>query len=413
MAYQETTVTGYGTRLKGSLKGIITGIIMFIIGTGILWWNEGRTVRTSNANKDAYKETTIVSNIATIDNTLNGKMIHTSGFATTKDSLIDHQFNIGANAIKLIRTVEYYQWVQNAESKKKDKFGGSEETVTTYTYEKKWVSSPQNSAEFKDPEYKNKNFTVSNIESETFLAGNVTFGAYTLPTFLSRQISGEQVFNVNLSKEKIQLLNSSVKSVLQGKTSLLETPYQSNGEYVHVNANEIYLGANAATPAIGDVRITFHKVMPANVTIWAKVVNNTFEEYHSDNGYSVSALAMGTQSLDQTFQGEQEANKTIAWLFRLLGVLLVILGLKGIFNILVILLKVIPFLSNILNLGVNVVCILVGLIWSLLIIAIAWIFYRPLLAIALLLAAGGLIYFLIKRSKAKKQANSESITTIE
>lgn len=410
MAYQETTVTGYGTRLKGSLKGIVSGIILFIVGTGILWWNEGRTVKTSDANKDAFAETTIVNNIATIDNTLNGKMIHASGLATTKDSLIDPQFNIGVNAIKLIRTVEYYQWVETEKSEKKDKLGGSEETVTTYRYEKKWVSSPQKSASFKDPEYRNKNFTVSNIESETFLAENVAFGAYTLPTFLSKQISGEQLFYVKLPNERIQSLNSSVKSVLQSKTQMLEKPYQANGEYVHISSNEIYLGANANDPVVGDVRITFHKVMPANVTVWAKVINNTFEAYQCDNGYSVSALKMGTQSLDRTFQEEQEDNSSTAWILRLIGVVFIVFGLRGMFGILVILLKVVPFLSDIMSVGVNLVCILVGLIWSFLIIAIAWIFYRPILAIALLLAAGALIFFLIKRSKANKQESSESNT---
>jgi hypothetical protein len=38
-------------------------------------------------------------------------------------------------------------------------------------------------------------------------------------------------------------------------------------------------------------------------------------------------------------------------------------------------------------------------VWSLLVIAIAWIFYRPVLAIIILAAVGALVYFLVKRSK--------------
>ena len=49
MAYTETTNTSYGQRLSGSMKGIVSGLLMFIIGTCLLWWNEGRAVKTSKA----------------------------------------------------------------------------------------------------------------------------------------------------------------------------------------------------------------------------------------------------------------------------------------------------------------------------------------------------------------------------
>ena len=48
MAYTEVTRTGYGTRLKNSLGGVLIGILMFIGGTILLWWNEGRAVKTSD-----------------------------------------------------------------------------------------------------------------------------------------------------------------------------------------------------------------------------------------------------------------------------------------------------------------------------------------------------------------------------
>ena len=46
MAYQEQKTTGYGTRVGNSFKAIGTGFILFCIGTALLWWNEGRTVKT-------------------------------------------------------------------------------------------------------------------------------------------------------------------------------------------------------------------------------------------------------------------------------------------------------------------------------------------------------------------------------
>ena len=72
------------------------------------------------------------------------------------------------------------------------------------------------------------------------------------------------------------------------------------------------------------------------------------------------------------------------WFFRIIGVVMVISGLKGIFDFVVTILKVVPFVANIVGWGVGVVCTVIGVAWSLIIIAIAWLFYRPVLAISLL-----------------------------
>ncbi len=409
MAYQETTSTSYGSRVGNSIKNILVGIILFIGSTVLLWWNEGRTVKTSDANEAAYEETIPVSDISVLNSQLNGKMIHANGEAITHDSLIDTQFGIGTTATKLIREVEYYQWEEKSSTKTEDKFGGREEKTTTYTYDKKWVSAPINSSNFKDPSYTNKNFVVSTVESEIFTASDVDFGAYKLPPFLISQISGEQDFYFTLPADIKKSLNNQVKNALQLKGSIAEAALQPNAEYVHVNGNTIYLGANPDVPHIGDVRITFSKVLPSNtVTVWAKVVNNTFEQFTCKNGYTVSTLNMGTQSLDETFQNEQEANSTLAWILRLVGLVLVYIALRLIFELLTTILKVVPFIANIADFGSTIVCGIVGLAWTLIVIALAWIFYRPILAILILVAVAALIVLFVKKAKAKKANLSQN-----
>ena len=81
---------------------------------------------------------------------------------------------------------------------------------------------------------------------------------------------------------------------------------------------------------------------------------------------------------------------------------MIIFGLKGIVNILETLFKVIPFLASIVGMATGLVCWVFGLSWSMLVIAIAWIFYRPVLGIILLVISGGLIFWLKNRSKNKK-----------
>ena len=134
------------------------------------------------------------------------------------------------------------------------------------------------------------------------------------------------------------------------------------------------------------------------------MIGDTFEKYTAKNGKTLLALTDGSVSADSMFESEHKSNKMMAWVLRLLGILLIYLGFKNIFDILVTLLKVLPFLSNIANMGVNLVCGVLAFVIGLVVIAIAWIVYRPVLGIILLAAAGALIFFLAKKNKEKAAA---------
>jgi uncharacterized protein YacL len=110
---------------------------------------------------------------------------------------------------------------------------------------------------------------------------------------------------------------------------------------------------------------------------------------------------MGKQDMDEIFDSEHSQNHLFLWILRILGVMLVIMGLKGIFDILSTVLKVVPFVANIVGWGIGVVCTVVGIVWSLIIIAIAWLFYRPLIGIILLAIAAFLIWVFAFKGKDK------------
>ena len=154
MAYQEVTTTNYGQRLSGSFKGIGTGILLFIAGTALLWWNEGRAVKTTTMLNEAEGVAVHVESVEKVDPSLEGKLIHATAQAQTTESLMEDRFGINAVAIGLERKVEYYQWVEEKTTQKKDKVGGGQETVTTYNYHKKWTEEPVQSSNFADPKYK-------------------------------------------------------------------------------------------------------------------------------------------------------------------------------------------------------------------------------------------------------------------
>ena len=395
MAYTETTTTSYGQRLAGSAKGMIGGLLVFIIGTGLLWWNEGRTVRTAKAIGDAASHVESVADVSKVDASLNGKLIHASAFADTKDTLTDDMFGVREQAIKLDRKVEYYQWVEHSQTKKRDKVGGGEETITTYTYEQKWVDKPVNSAEFKDPQYQSANKVLSEVEEREELAQHVTFGAYTLPESLVGSISGSEPVEVRMTEEQRFTWNE--------RLHMLRPKVNTETSLVHTSANTVYLGLSPNSPQVGDVRVTFTKVPPADISLIAQVDGSTFKAYRAKNGQSFSRVQMGTVSADEMILQARSENNLWAWVLRLVGVLLIVIGLKGMFGLLPMLFKVLPFLGSIVDAGVGLVSWIFGLAWSLIIIAIAWLVFRPIIGISLLVLAIAGIVFLKRRGKKNEE----------
>ena len=388
MAYTETTTKSWFQRISESFAGIATGFVLIAIATWLLWWNEGRTFKTAGAIGEAELVTQDVQDISRVDPALEGKVIHATGRADTQEVLRDPVFGVSANALSIQRKVEFYQWQEHSRSETRKKLGGGEETVTTYTYSREWVSNPIESANFHDPDYRSRNTTLANVEDSTIWANTVTFGAYTLPDFLKHSIGGAQ---------PMTLQSVDVKAA----AGLMNTE-RSPSEMVHVSGSTVYLGKNPSYPQIGDVRVTFQQTPPADVSIIAQVIRNTFEPFTASNGYTFSRLTMGTAGMAKMFEGARSSNNTMAWILRVIGILLAIAGLRMVFRILSVIADVIPILGTIVGAGTGFVAFVLGLAWSLIVIAVAWVRFRPLVAGGLIAVALALLA--ISYMKGKKEA---------
>ena len=451
MAFTETTTTGYGTRVGNSFKAIGSGLLLFVLGTALLWWNEGRAVKTEKMLDEAGSAYVEMENPNKKDASLEGELICGTAMATTEDSLSDAQFGIGAKAIALRRSVEYYQWVEHSQTKKEDKLGGKEVTTTTYTYSKQWVSSPIQSSQFHDPAYQNKNTVLTTVEDAEQYAENVSFGAYKLNESLIHSISSREGMDLAIAEDLLAQFDKSTQAAYErfyGVQKSIQQPAQqpvqqpasqaipdsimallpdsvkaqldslqavndsinkqmANAEnkkdlaYIHQAGNVLYFGRVPAAPEVGDVRVTFEKVVPAKVTVMAVVDGDTFKPFKAKNGKRFQTLVMGKKSGDEIIEAEKEANNMILWALRIFGILMVIGGLKGIFGFIETILKVVPFIAGIFGWGVGLVCTVLGIVWSLIVIAIAWLFYRPLLGISLLVLAGFLVWVFAFKGKDK------------
>lgn len=451
MAFTETTTTGYGTRVGNSFKAIGSGFLLFVLGTALLWWNEGRAVKTEKMLDEAGSAYVEMENPNKKDASLEGELICGTAMATTEDSLSDAQFGIGAKAIALRRSVEYYQWVEHSQTKKEDKLGGKEVTTTTYTYSKQWVSSPIQSSQFHDPAYQNKNMVLTTVEDAEQYAENVSFGAYKLNESLIHSISSREGMDLAIAEDLLAQFDKSTQAAYErfyGVQKSIQQPAQqpvqqpasqaipdsimallpdsvkaqldslqavndsinkqmANAEnkkdlaYIHQAGNVLYFGRVPSAPEVGDVRVTFEKVVPAKVTVMAVVDGDTFKPFKAKNGKRFQTLVMGKKSGDEIIEAEKEANNMILWALRIFGILMVIGGLKGIFGFIETILKVVPFIAGIFGWGVGLVCTVLGIVWSLIVIAIAWLFYRPLLGISLLVLAGFLVWVFAFKGKDK------------
>ena len=393
MAYTTSKSTSYGQRLIGSLKSIGFGVILLIAASILLFYNEGRYVKQGKAINETQSVTVHVDDMSTVDLSLNGKVIHAGAFANTEEMLADPQFGVSTVAIELRREVEYYQYQENVSTRTRDKVGGGREEVKTYTYEKKWTLQPVNSEKFTDPAYQQSNFVLANLEANTQIAQHVTFGAYTLPPSMVRSIGGSVGLDFALSDEQRQYWEEAIAKN-QNATG--------GATMVHQHGNVAYFGKSETNPEIGDVRITFTKVEPKDISIIAQVNGNTFEPYIAKNGRDFSRVAAGNVSAAAMFADAHSSNSTLTWVLRIIGIILVMVGLGMMFSILPTLFKVIPFLGSIVGAGVGLVCIVGGLAWSMLMISFSWLFYRPLIGIPLLAVTVAGIWYLRKKGEGKR-----------
>ena len=189
-----TTKTSWLSRIGSSIKGIFIGIVLVILAGILLFWNEGRAVKTYQSFKEGASKVVSVPNDP-VDSTKEGALIHFTGEAKTPSVLVDTDFGVGGNLLKLKRVVEVYQWEENTASKTVDKLGGGQETTTTYTYAQDWSEVLSDSSKFQEAEA-HRNPTAKLFESQEFFAQNVSVGSFLLPDEILRTLPGYSTFEI-------------------------------------------------------------------------------------------------------------------------------------------------------------------------------------------------------------------------
>ena len=79
MAVTETTKVSWGSRLGASIKGILAGLALFVVGFPVLFWNEGNSVKTAKALDEGEGACIPVESIEKIDPEMEGQLVHMTG----------------------------------------------------------------------------------------------------------------------------------------------------------------------------------------------------------------------------------------------------------------------------------------------------------------------------------------------
>lgn len=388
--FTEVTSESWVSRIIGSIMRVILGIILFLLAFVVLWFNEGRAVKTAKGLEEGASQVISVSAQELKDNN-EGKLVHVTGKVSTKETLTDPEFVVKVQAIKLRRNVFMYQWVEKQEKKQEKELGGSVKTTTVYKYIKDWNESIVNSKEFK-------------IKDGHTNPGSCPYSGYT------HTVSDAKIGVFNLSNSILSNLNSfepySVSSIdtIKYKGAVLFNEGSANSGSGGTLTRRILIGkGSSSSPEVGDLKISFDVVKADNqYSIVSKQVRNTFEPYITSTGSSVELVSKGVLSAENMFVSAQKSNTILTWILRLVGFLMMSLGLSMIFKPLVILADILPLLGSIVDFGLSLFSGLIAFGFSFITIAIAWIVYRPVVGITLLIVGASTSIYIFSRKSKKK-----------
>src|SRR5262249_58150362 len=129
--------------------------------------------------------------------------------------------------------------------------------------------------------------------------------------------------------------------------------------------------------------------------------DKTFEPYTTSGDITICRLQMGEHAAAAMFESLQSENTILTWVLRLVGFVLLTIGIVWCSQPLLMVADYIPFLGGIVSGGVFLVAVGLAFAVTLMTIATGWLFYRPVVGISLLALAvmGSSALFILGRNR--------------
>jgi Transmembrane protein 43 len=361
----EITSKSWIERLMGAIVGVLIGLVLVILTCVGLFWNEGRAVQTARSLAEGGGLVVDVDE-RTVDPANEGKLVHVQGELATGAPLADPDLLVEAKAARLLRTVEMFQWKEETRTETRKKLGGGEETVTHYSYTHVWSDRRIDSSHFRRASgHENPQMRYGRFETA---ARDATLGAFR---------PGEPALR-HLPANELLRVDPDIAEKLRAK------PGAGN---VQVADGKLYFGDDVANPKIGDLRISYHVAPVGPVSLIGRQAGADIAEYQTKAGDRLLMGAAGLVPAAQMFRQAEQENLIITWLLRVLGVVCMAFGWYLMLRPIAVVGDLVPLIGSVLAAGAGLAAFLITAVMAPVVMAVAWFFYRPLVAVAVL--AGG------------------------
>ncbi len=360
--YTQTDRHSWFERACGSMFGALLGLLLFLGSFPLEVWNEGRAINLFRALEEGAKS--VVSIAADkIDPGNEGKLVHVSAAASTKEVLHDQAFCVSRNALKMQRRVEMYQWDERTDSHERKTLGGGSETDTTYTYGKKWSATPIDSQRFHHFGYSNP--PRFPYENKVMAAQNIHIGRFVLNRKGIDELSEYQ------------------------ELPLSSCPAKVDDEPARLAQGRIFVGRNLDRPAVGDLRVSYSFIPIGPLSVVATQKGDSFAPYVAHNGTSFELVRTGVVAADSMFKKAEADNDVITWVLRVAGFILAFLGLLLMGKPIAVVADLVPIFGDIVEGGLGLVAFCSALFLTGITIGIAWLAFRPMIGIGII--CGGIV----------------------
>lgn len=366
---------GFLERLSGSFGSIIFGLVLIPLVCWGLFWNEGRAVRTAGALEEGRG---IVQPVGTarLDPAMNGRLVHVSGAAGSSGGVADEDFGIRAQALKLERSVEMYQWVEKETGTGQDR---------RFTYTREWSGQAIDSSRFKAQEG-HRNPGAMPYQDKTVSARDARIGAYPLGAAAGRLYAGSDL-------------------ALDG--AALDAARRRGVQRVQLANGALFIGADAARPAVGDLRISYKIAPEGPATFVGRQGSGGLESYRATNGQEFLLAEPGIRSPDEMFKSAQDDNVIATWILRVVGLFILFVGFLSLFAPANLLASYIPVLGGLVNGALSLVAAAATALVGAAVIAVAWLAYRPVLSVVVF-GVGVALALVFRRMRERRQQASEA-----
>lgn len=267
----------------------LSGGCLLLLGLVLLGFTE-HADRLRAMGEDALGGFVLTGNAATPGPASDGRLVLATGVPEVETPARDVQFGVTAAAPALVRKVEMFQWNET-------RVGGRR------YYELDWFGRAIDSADFDRPAG-HSNPGAFPINSERFDAADVSVAGFRLAPELVAKIDGPESFEPDLSH-----LPPNMAATFQAHDGMLVS------------------SADPTRPRVGDLRISWMRIAPSELTVFARDQRGTLVPARNPEGEPIAQVLIGRHSLTDVLTDAPQPPR-FRWARRVLAVLLAWAGVS-------------------------------------------------------------------------------------